>query len=54
MSLSIDNRIVGDDEKEYDKDNSNLGIRSDTILISTITKANFTTSLLIPNSLLKK
>ena len=30
-------------EEEYDEDNSDLGIRSDTILISTITKANFTT-----------
>ena len=30
-------------EEEYDEDNSDLGIRSDIILISTITKANFTT-----------
>ena len=32
-----------DGEEEYDEDNSDLDIRSDTILISTITKANFTT-----------
>ena len=44
ISLSIDNRIVGDNKKEYDeKISPDLGIRSDIILIPTITKANFTT-----------
>ena len=43
ISSPIGNRIVGYNEEEYDEDNSDLGIRSDVILIPTITKANFTT-----------